>query len=98
MRVNGSLGLTNEGFRGMGIKKGLRFYDFSVMYRQPVTGVGTAYGAGDSLKVKWISNAYLPVPVMIGKKAIGQFPLPQLLNLKQNLISGLKETGGIDLI
>ena len=29
----GSLGLTNEGFRGMGIKKGLR-YDFSVLYRQ----------------------------------------------------------------
>jgi alpha-N-arabinofuranosidase len=28
-----SLGLTNEGFHGMGIKKGLR-YDFSVMYRQ----------------------------------------------------------------
>jgi len=34
----GSLGLINEGFRGMGIKKGLR-YDFSVMYRQQVTGV-----------------------------------------------------------
>ena len=30
----GSIGLNNEGFRGMGIKKGLR-YDFSVMYRQP---------------------------------------------------------------
>ncbi len=30
----GDLGLTNEGFRGMGIKKGVR-YDFSVMYRQP---------------------------------------------------------------
>ncbi|MEY4903029.1 MAG: hypothetical protein RLZZ292_844 [Bacteroidota bacterium] len=29
----GSLGLTNEGFRGMGIKKGLR-YDFSVLYHQ----------------------------------------------------------------
>ncbi|MDI9877195.1 alpha-L-arabinofuranosidase C-terminal domain-containing protein [Flectobacillus rivi] len=29
----GDLGLTNEGFRGMGIKNGLR-YDFSVMYRQ----------------------------------------------------------------
>jgi alpha-L-arabinofuranosidase len=29
----GKLGLTNEGFRGMGIKKGLR-YDFSVLYRQ----------------------------------------------------------------
>ena len=33
-----SLGLTNEGFRGMGIKKGLR-YDFSVMYRQPAAGI-----------------------------------------------------------
>jgi alpha-L-arabinofuranosidase len=32
--VKGDLGLTNEGFRGMGIKKGLR-YDFSVLYRQP---------------------------------------------------------------
>ena len=30
----GSLGIINEGFRGMGIKKDLR-YDFSVMYRQP---------------------------------------------------------------
>jgi alpha-L-arabinofuranosidase len=29
----GSLGLTNEGFRGMGIKKGLR-YDFSILYQQ----------------------------------------------------------------
>src|SRR5688572_6818222 len=32
--AKGDLGLTNEGFRGMGIKKGVR-YDFSVMYRQP---------------------------------------------------------------
>lgn len=31
--VRGDLGITNEGFRGMGIKNGLR-YDFSVMYRQ----------------------------------------------------------------
>jgi alpha-L-arabinofuranosidase len=31
--TKGSLGLTNEGFRGMGIKKGLR-YDFSVFYHQ----------------------------------------------------------------
>jgi alpha-L-arabinofuranosidase len=31
--AKGSLGLVNEGFRGMGIKKGLR-YDFSVFYRQ----------------------------------------------------------------
>jgi len=34
----GSLGLKNEGFRGMGIKKGLG-YDFSFMYRQPVPGI-----------------------------------------------------------
>ena len=31
--TKGTLGSTNEGFRGMGIKKGLR-YDFSVLYRQ----------------------------------------------------------------
>jgi alpha-N-arabinofuranosidase len=36
--VKGSLSLTNEGFRGMGIKSGLR-YDFSVMYRQKTAGV-----------------------------------------------------------
>lgn len=32
----GDLGLTNEGFRGMGIKNSLR-YDFSVMYRTPAS-------------------------------------------------------------
>ena len=36
--AKGSLSLTNEGFRGMGIKKDLR-YDFSFMYRQPVAGI-----------------------------------------------------------
>ena len=33
-----TLSLTNEGFRGMGIKKGLR-YDFSVLYRQQTAGL-----------------------------------------------------------
>ncbi len=33
-----NLAITNEGFRGMGIKKGLR-YDFSVMYRQQKAGL-----------------------------------------------------------
>lgn len=33
-----SLGLTNEGFKGMGIKKGLR-YDFSMRYRQAAKGI-----------------------------------------------------------
>jgi len=36
--AKGDLGLTNEGFRGMGIKKSLQ-YDFSVMYRQAVAGL-----------------------------------------------------------
>jgi alpha-N-arabinofuranosidase len=34
----GNLSITNEGFRGMGIKQGLR-YDFSVMYRQQEPGL-----------------------------------------------------------
>lgn len=36
--TKGTLGLTNEGFRGMGIKDKLR-YDFSIMYRQATPGV-----------------------------------------------------------
>ena len=43
-----TLGITNEGFRGMGIKKGLR-YDFSVMYRQQ--------NAGLKLHVELVSTA-----------------------------------------
>ena len=34
----GTLGITNEGFKGMGIKKGLR-YDFSMLYRQAKKGI-----------------------------------------------------------
>jgi len=36
--AKGNFGLTNEGFKGIGVKKGLR-YDFSVMYRQNEPGV-----------------------------------------------------------
>ena len=36
--AKGSLGLTNDGFRGMGIKKDVE-YTFSVMYRQAAAGV-----------------------------------------------------------
>lgn len=44
LRVNstgsnrGDLSITNEGFKGIGVKKGLR-YDFSVMYRQSLAAV-----------------------------------------------------------
>jgi alpha-L-arabinofuranosidase len=43
------LNLVNEGFRGMGIKKGLR-YDFSVMYRQQKTGTKLHVELIDSTK------------------------------------------------
>ena len=35
---SGDLSITNEGFRGIGVKKGLS-YNFSVMYKQATTGV-----------------------------------------------------------
>lgn len=34
----GNFGLSNEGFKGIGVKKGLR-YDFSIMYRQLAAGI-----------------------------------------------------------
>ncbi|RZJ63524.1 MAG: alpha-L-arabinofuranosidase, partial [Flavobacterium sp.] len=37
-RQTGDIEFTNEGFKGIGIKKGLR-YDFSMMYRMPLAGV-----------------------------------------------------------
>ena len=42
----GDLGLVNEGFRGMGIKQGVR-YTFSVMYRQARAGVTLRVGLVD---------------------------------------------------
>ena len=43
----GSLAMVNEGFRGMGIKKGLR-YDFSVTYRLPAAGIAIQISLIDS--------------------------------------------------
>jgi alpha-L-arabinofuranosidase len=45
--AKGDLGLTNEGFRGMGIKKDLR-YDFSVLYHQESVGVKMHIELADS--------------------------------------------------
>lgn len=48
--AKGDIGLTNEGFRGMGIKKGLR-YDFSIMHRQsPATAIKLHIELVDSAK------------------------------------------------
>lgn len=46
--AKGDLGLTNAGFRGMGIKTGLR-YDFSIMYRQQSAAVKLHVELVDSL-------------------------------------------------
>ena len=46
--LSDTLGISNEGFRGMGIKKGLR-YDFSVMYRQATAGL--------KMKIELLSTA-----------------------------------------
>ncbi|RYY53999.1 MAG: alpha-L-arabinofuranosidase, partial [Chitinophagaceae bacterium] len=48
--VKGDLGLTNEGFRGMGIKQNLR-YDFSVRYRQTQPGNRIHIELTDSNKI-----------------------------------------------
>ncbi len=52
-----TLGITNEGFRGMGIKKGLR-YDFSVMYRQQTAGL-TLHAELVSMAGKVIGSAVI---------------------------------------
>jgi alpha-N-arabinofuranosidase len=39
---SGNLGISNEGFKGMGIKKGLR-YDFSMLYRQVEKGISLRF-------------------------------------------------------
>ncbi|MEH6304417.1 alpha-L-arabinofuranosidase C-terminal domain-containing protein [Olivibacter sp. CPCC 100613] len=53
LRVNtnlsaGKVGLRNEGFRGMGVKQGLR-YDFSILYKQSTPGITLHVQLVDSL-------------------------------------------------
>jgi alpha-L-arabinofuranosidase len=69
-----TLGITNEGFRGMGIKKGLR-YDFSMMYRQPVAGLKLHIELV-SITGKIIGSALLvttPTPDTVWEKAAVSF-------------------------
>ncbi len=61
-----SLGITNEGFRGMGIKKGLR-YDFSVLYRQQNAGL-KLHVELISIAGKIIGTALLSPAVAAGKE------------------------------
>ncbi|MEO6549235.1 MAG: alpha-L-arabinofuranosidase C-terminal domain-containing protein [Ferruginibacter sp.] len=61
-----AISITNEGFRGMGIKNQLR-YDFSVMYRQQVAGVTMHLELLNS-EGKIIGNATLTPSTDIGKE------------------------------
>lgn len=58
--AKGDLGLTNEGFKGMGVKQGLR-YDFSVMYRQAAPGVKLHVELVDSAG-KLLGNTVVDLP------------------------------------
>jgi alpha-L-arabinofuranosidase len=57
--VKGSIGLTNEGFRGMGIKPNLR-YDFSVLYKTTATNIRLHIELLNAQN-KVIGSALLPV-------------------------------------
>lgn len=57
--VAGDLGLTNEGFRGMGIKKGVR-YDFSLQYRHTGAAMKLHVMLEDSLS-NVVGSAVLPL-------------------------------------
>ena len=56
---SGDLGLTNEGFKGMGVKQGLR-YDFSVMYKQADKGVTMYVELVDSTGKKLGGTSFEP--------------------------------------
>ena len=63
--TKGEQGLTNEGFRGMGIKKGVG-YDFSMMYRMQKPGVKLTVELADS-SGKILGNATLIPSATPGK-------------------------------
>ena len=66
--VNDTLSLTNEGFRGMGIKKGLR-YDFSVLCRQQTPGLKLHIELLNAAGMLLAVQLYLPqLQAMNGKK------------------------------
>ena len=92
-----TLGITNEGFRGMGIKKGLR-YDFSVMYRQQNTGL-KLHVELVSTAGKVIGSAVLSPTVVDGKgwkKEAVSFTATDT-TLKGKLNIWFEGTGKIDL-
>jgi alpha-L-arabinofuranosidase len=71
--AKGDLGLVNEGFRGMGIKKDLR-YDFSVIYHLPQSGIQLHVELVDSLGNVLGGTIVTPAPTGEGwQKATASF-------------------------
>jgi alpha-L-arabinofuranosidase len=101
--VAGDLSLTNEGFRGMGFKKGLR-YDFAVLYRYPSAGQVTMQLNLLNAKNEVIGTGKLtPGGEPMGDATPGQWHKGQVSFMatatepKGKLRIGLEGTGTIDL-
>lgn len=92
-----SLSISNEGFRGMGIKKGIR-YDFSVMFRQQVPGLILQIALLNSLG-KVIGTSELSPSAAIGldwqKQAVSFYSTDT--SMKASLKISFEGTGTIDL-
>ena len=92
-----SLSISNEGFRGMGIKKGIR-YDFSVLYRQQLPGLILHIELLNSLS-KVIGKTELSPSGTIGmgwqKQAVSFYSTDTAL--KASLKISFEGTGAIDL-
>lgn len=94
--LKGDLGLTNEGFRGMGIKKGVR-YDFSVMYRQQNTGVKMHVAISDSAGKELGGTTVIPTETGDGwHKIAGSFSASETVH-KAKLQLWFEGNGVIDL-
>ncbi|HUQ97564.1 MAG TPA: alpha-L-arabinofuranosidase C-terminal domain-containing protein [Chitinophagaceae bacterium] len=95
--AKGDLALVNEGFRGMGIKKGLR-YDFSILYRQATPGVKLNVELIDSTG-KTLGGTVLTPTESGGSdwhKGSVSFTATET-NAKANLRIGFEGTGVIEL-
>lgn len=92
-----TLSLTNEGFRGMGIKKGIR-YDFSVMYRQRIPGISLHIELLNSLG-QLIGSAQLSPSAAVGmdwqKQSVSFYSIDT--TMKASLKISIEGSGAIDL-
>ena len=92
----GDLGLTNEGFRGMGIKKDLR-YDFSVMYHQQSAGIKMHIELVDSTGKNLGGTTVTPAETGIGWHKISASFTTNATVMKAKMNIWFEGNGMIDL-